>query len=103
MYMSSAPELPPLPYAVQRMTTSEVRESLAEVVNQAAYGHVTTIITRDGRPLARIVAEEDAWFWTPEWQAKEREADEELAAGQTRTYDSMEDLFADIDEQRDEA
>lgn len=101
--MSNGPELPPLPYTAQKMTTSEVRENLAEVINQAAYGHVTTIITRDGRPLARVVAEEDAWFWTPEWQAKEREADEEIAAGRARTYDSMDELFADIDELRDDA
>jgi len=24
---------------------------------------------------------DQAWFWTPEWQAKEREVDEEMAAG----------------------
>lgn len=24
---------------------------------------------------------DQAWFWTPEWQAKEREADEDIKAG----------------------
>ena len=26
---------------------------------------------------------DQAWYWTPEWQAKEREADEAIAAGRT--------------------
>ena len=28
-----------------------------------------------------MIPREDAWFWSPEWQAKEREADADLAAG----------------------
>ncbi len=31
-----------------------------------------------------------AWFWTPEWQAHEREADEDIAAGR---YDDFEDFI----------
>ncbi|MGH8605762.1 MAG: hypothetical protein ACREXR_24115, partial [Gammaproteobacteria bacterium] len=39
------------------------------------------ILTRDGRPVAKVHAidPDQAWFWTPEWQAKEREVDEEMA------------------------
>jgi hypothetical protein len=29
---------------------------------------------------------EQAWFWTREWQEKEREADNDLAAGRTTTF-----------------
>ncbi len=39
----------PLPYEVQEMTTTEARKHLPELVNMAAYGHVTTVLTRDGR------------------------------------------------------
>ncbi len=35
-----------------------------------------------------------AWFWTPKWQAKEREADEDIAAGQVQRFSSAEELFA---------
>ena len=28
-----------------------------------------------------VIAQEDAWFWSPEWQKMEREADEDMAAG----------------------
>ena len=38
-----------------------------------------------------------AWFWTPEWQEGEREADEQIAAGQTTCFDSTEDFLAALD------
>jgi hypothetical protein len=34
------------------------------------------------------------WFWTPEWQAGERETDAELAAGLSETYTNA-DVFLD--------
>jgi bifunctional DNA-binding transcriptional regulator/antitoxin component of YhaV-PrlF toxin-antitoxin module len=43
--------------------------------------------------LAKIDPDQ-AWFWTPEWQAKEREADEERAAGRFTTYQSDEEFLA---------
>src|SRR5437667_5499514 len=45
-------------------------------------------LTDDGillRPMKLIDATQ-AWFWTPEWQAKEREADEEYAAGKGKVF-----------------
>jgi hypothetical protein len=36
---------------------------------------------------------EQAWFWTREWQAKEREADEDLDAGRATTYKSDDELL----------
>lgn len=29
----------------------------------------------------KLVPKDQAWFWTPEWQKKEREADEDIKAG----------------------
>ncbi|HET6568551.1 MAG TPA: type II toxin-antitoxin system Phd/YefM family antitoxin [Rhodothermales bacterium] len=40
-------------------TTGELRKNLAEIINQAAYGHERTVITRAGKPLAAIVSIED--------------------------------------------
>lgn len=34
-----------------------------------------------------------AWFWTPEWQQKEREADEDIAAGRVRHAENLEELI----------
>ncbi|MFI5953786.1 helix-turn-helix domain-containing protein [Cryptosporangium sp. NPDC051539] len=40
-------------------------------------------------------AADQAWFWTPEWQAGEHEASEQIAAGDTTSYESMDALVAD--------
>jgi antitoxin PrlF len=34
----------------------------------------------------RLIDTSQAWFWTDEWQAKEREADEAIAAGRVTRY-----------------
>ena len=47
-------------------------------------------------------AADQAWFWTPEWQAGEREASEQIAAGATTSYDSMDALFTDTAETQPE-
>ncbi len=38
------------------------------------------------------VPREQAWFWTPEWQAKEKEAEAARAAGDYSEFDSVDDL-----------
>lgn len=53
-------------------------------------------ITDDGillRPQ-KIVDSTQAWFWTPTWQAGEREADSDRAAGRRETFGSG-DEFVD--------
>ena len=39
---------------------------------------------------------EQAWFWTPEWQAKEKQAARDLSTGQYRDFDKLEDLLKDL-------
>ena len=36
---------------------------------------------------------EQAWFWTPEWQAEEHEADEDIRSGRVRRFDNAEDFL----------
>ena len=93
----------PLPYEVQEMTTTEARKHLPELVNMAAYGHITTVLVRDGRRLARIVPEEDAWVYSPAWQEKLRQAEADLAAGQTRSFADDEDFLRHLGGFDDEA
>ncbi|MGH3237230.1 MAG: type II toxin-antitoxin system prevent-host-death family antitoxin [Streptosporangiaceae bacterium] len=94
---------PPLPYEVQEMTTTEARNRLPELVNMAAYGHVTTVLVRDGRRLARIVPEEDAWIYSPAWQDKLREAEADVAAGRVRRFASDDDFLAHLEHLDDQA
>jgi hypothetical protein len=59
----------------------------------------------DGSMIQRIVAEalltavEQRYFWTPEWQVKEQEADDAIAEGRVRTFDSMEDMLTFLNAQ----
>ena len=48
-------------------------------------------------PIKTIkVPRDQAWFWTPEWQEKEREADIELATGQYTDFDQLEEVLKDL-------
>jgi prevent-host-death family protein len=44
---------------VRTMSASQLRASLAEVVNGAAYGHERVVLTRRGRPIVAVVPIED--------------------------------------------
>ena|ERR1035438_2727678 len=39
------------------------------------------------------------WFWTPEWQAGEREADADIAAGRTQVYTNAAEFLASLDDE----
>ena len=41
------------------VSVSEARETFAELVNRAAYGHERVLVARRGRPVAAIVPIED--------------------------------------------
>lgn len=45
----------------------------------------------------KVIDASQAWFWTPEWQAKEREADEDIAAGRSERFESDEEFLAALD------
>ena len=38
------------------------------------------------------------YFWTPEWQKDEREADEDIEAGRVKRFSTAEELIADLDD-----
>ncbi len=45
---------------------------------------------------ASLIPKDQLWFWTPEWQAKEREVDEALARGDYKEAASVKELFQDL-------
>jgi hypothetical protein len=49
---------------------------------------------------ALITSAEQSYFWTPEWQSGEKQADRELAAGEHKTFDSMDEMMSFLDEQK---
>jgi len=47
-------------------------------------GDYVEVEERDGEIVMvpkKLIDADQAWFWTPEWQASEREADEDIEAG----------------------
>jgi AbrB family looped-hinge helix DNA binding protein len=66
-----------------------------------AEGDVVEVeLTRDGillRPKKLIDATQ-AWFWTLSWQAGEREAEEDLAAGRSESFGSDEEFLRALEE-----
>ncbi|MEV6967594.1 AbrB/MazE/SpoVT family DNA-binding domain-containing protein [Hamadaea sp. NPDC051192] len=59
-------------------------------------GDQVIVTERDGSIVltpAAIIPRDQEWFWTPEWQAKEAEADAELARGEFERYDSDEEFL----------
>ena len=58
----------------------------------AARGAKSTTVLRP----RRLVDASQAWFWTPEWQKMEREADADIKAGRVKSFSSVEDLIAEL-------
>ena len=90
--------------------SSEVRKNWADYLERVRTDDETVYITQHGKRVAALVppfvaesyADEQAWFHTPEWQAREAEADADLAAGRVKVYDSDESFLASFDEGADE-
>ena len=72
----------------------EFRNNLATLTQQAQRTGVHYIVLNKNKPvlevkplstkdatLEKLIPKDQAWFWTPEWQAKEREADEDIRMG----------------------
>jgi AbrB family looped-hinge helix DNA binding protein len=48
-------------------------------------------------PVTTIkVPRDQTWFWTKEWQGKERQADEDISSGKFRDFDNLDALMKDL-------
>ena len=43
------------------------------------------------------IDKEQAWFWTTRWQKLEAEAEADIQRGRVKSFDSVEELFDDIE------
>jgi hypothetical protein len=71
-----------------------------DVISRVERGDpVMLVMRRDGeRLLLHEIDPEQWWFWTPEWQAGEREVDEAIARGERgRIFLSDEEFLAHLD------
>ncbi len=44
----------------------------------------------------RLIPKDQLWYWTPEWQQMEREADEDIAQGRIKESDSVHDFLREL-------
>lgn len=44
----------------------------------------------------KLIDKSQAYFWTPEWQTAEREAEEDIAAGRVQQFEDVEDAIAHL-------
>ncbi|MDN5934218.1 MAG: hypothetical protein L0I24_24630 [Pseudonocardia sp.] len=56
-----------------------------------------TVEARLERIEHMLTAPDQAWYWTPEWQAGEVEADADLAAGRSTKHGSADEFLAALD------
>lgn len=67
------------------MTKGELHELVDRLPEGAVDGAAILLgEISDGR-----IDADQAWFWTREWQTREREADDDLAAGRITAYGRM--------------
>jgi len=45
----------------------------------------------------QVVDKSQAYFWSEEWQAAEREAEEDIRAGRVQVFEDVEELLADLE------
>lgn len=79
---------------------SQVTIPVSLIPELEAWGRLTTRLFSRLREQAGMtqkgVPKGQAWYWTKQWQRWEREADDEIAAGKMKGFDTVEKLIADL-------
>ena len=63
-------------------------------------GDVLECEVRDGQIVLtpkKLVDKRDAWFWSPEWQRAEAEAQEDIEIGKLSEFESIEEVLAHLE------
>ena len=79
--------------------TEQTLRALADEQGMTEEEYLRRLIEAWGAGLPEGERDPDqAWFWTPEWQAGEKAADADLAAGRSTVYDSDEAFLKALEE-----
>ena len=86
---------PQLVVTVPLDQTDSVREALAKLASSTSLGASAQEVILN----ALRAAAEQVYFWTPEWQEKERAADLSIAEGRVQTFDRIDEMIDFLDQQ----
>ncbi len=56
----------------------------------------------EAKPLEGQRDPDQAWFWSEEWQHREREADEDIGAGRVTVHEEAAAMMAHLDRDRND-
>jgi AbrB family looped-hinge helix DNA binding protein len=77
-----------------------IPKKILDALNLKSGDEIEFVIEGNGARLIPIktikVPRDQAWYWTSEWQEKEKEADLELSKGQYKDFDTLEGLLKDL-------
>ena len=62
-------------------------------------GDMLELCVQDGRIILepkKVIPADQEWFWSKEWQAGEKEAQEDIDAGLTKRFNSAKELMEDL-------
>lgn len=77
-----------------------IARELREVAHLEEGDPVEIQLTPEGillRPQ-KVIDSTQAWFWTPAWQAGEREASDDIEAGRTEVFKTGEDFLESLED-----
>ena len=103
--MTFAAKTGPEPHLTARAKVRpKAQLTLPEEIRRALHigegDEVEFAVHHDGTVTVRgfiSIPTDQAWFFTPEWLAGEQEADEQIAAGHGRTFETADEMFAHLD------
>ena len=84
---------------MRRRSTITIGKEIRKTLHLADEGEVFEIIVEDGRIILepkKLVPTDQAWYWTEEWQAAERESREDYAEGRHKTFENADDFAKDL-------
>ena len=109
--MSLAAKIEPEPqFTARAKVRPKAQLTLPDEVRRALHigegDEVEFAVHDDGTVTVRgfvSIPTDQAWFFTADWLAGEREADEQIASGRGRVFQSADEMFAHLDAPSDES
>ncbi|MDQ2875489.1 MAG: AbrB/MazE/SpoVT family DNA-binding domain-containing protein [Actinomycetota bacterium] len=103
--MSLTAKIEPEPHLTARAKIRpKAQLTLPEEIRRALHigegDEVEFAVRDDGTVTVRgfiSIPTDQAWFFTPDWLAGEQEADEQIASGRGRVFQSADEMFAHLD------